>query len=159
MIVYDYPIPATQYAVYEAGADDPLAYFDQLTGGDEKLTMVTYKLADGKGNVTEKSMPGQVSYEPVLLLRAMDSFSKDMKVRFMDSVAGMLVSVRKNYSISLNDAQGNPVVWWHLFNAIPLSITGFSFNDKAEAYYTDFEITLQVEKIVIQFEPIGQDPI
>ena len=154
-----YPHPASYYALYEMGEDDPLAYFDSLTGGDQTIALVTYNVIDEKGNVTTRYMPGQTTFEPVLLLRAMDDYSKEMKNRFVDSVMGKLKTVRRNYSVCMFDGDANPVVWWHLFNAIPSKISGFSFNSKVEAYYTDFELTLHAESISIQFEPIAGDPL
>ena len=151
----DHPTPASQYCLYEMiDKNHPLAYFDELTGGEQTISLVTYNVTDDKGNVTTKYIPGQTSFAPMVLLRAMDKFSEDMKNAFMESVAGKLKSVRKNYSVSMNDSQGNALVWWHLINAIPSAVSGFSFNAPREAYYTDFELTLQAESIIIEFEPI-----
>jgi len=154
-----YPHPASYYELLEMGSDDPLAQFDSMTGGDQTISLVTYNVIDAKGNVTTKYMPGQTSFKEVTLLRAMDSLSKDMKDRFVDAVVGRLKKVRQNYSVRWFDGQGESLVWWHLYNAVPSAISGFSFNAPKEAYYTDFELTLQAESIVIQFEPIDDDPI
>lgn len=155
-----YPHPASYYALYDMiDKNNPLAYFDSLTGGNQVVSMVTYNVIDGKGNVTTKVMPGQTTFEPVTLLRAVDIFSKEVKDRFYESVAGKLKTLRNNYSVCMFDGNGDPVVWWHLFNAVPTSITGFSFNSKTAEYYTDFEITLQAESIFMQFEPISDDPM
>lgn len=155
-----YPSSASYYALYEMGkSDDPLAYFDSLTGGDQTISLVTYNVIDDKGNVTTKYMPGQTSFKEVTLLRAMDTLSKEMKNRFVEAVMGKLKTIRQNYSVRWFDGEGESIVWWHLYNAIPSGISGFSFNAKSEAYYTDFELTLQAESIVIQFEPIAEDPI
>ena len=153
------PTPASQYSLYEMGSNDPMAYFDSLTGGDENISSVTFNVIDEHGNVTTKFMPGQTTFEPVVLLRAMDKYSKDPKNLFYDAVLNKYIKVRRNYSVSMNDSKGNPLVWWHLYNAIPIAISGFSFNAPREAYYTDFEITLQAESIYIQFEPISDDPL
>jgi phage tail-like protein len=156
----DYPRSAAYYVLYEMGkTDDPLAQFDSLTGGDQTISLVTYNVIDGAGNVTTKYMPGQTSFQAVVLLRAMDNLSKEMKDRFVEAVMGKLKPIRKNYSVRWFDGEGESLVWWHLYNAIPTGISGFSFNSKSEAYYTDFELTLQPESIVIQFEPIADDPI
>jgi phage tail-like protein len=155
-----YPHPSSYYALYEMGnSDDPLAYFDSMTGGDQTIALVTYNVMDDKGNVTTKYMPGQTSFQEIVLLRAMDSLSKQMKDLFVETVMGKLKKVRQNYSIRWFDGQGESLVWWHLYNALPTGISGFSFNAPKEAYYTDFELTLQAESIFIQFEPIGDDPI
>lgn len=147
-----YPHPASYYELLEMGSDDPLAQFDQLTGGDQTISLVTYNVIDDKGNVTTKYMPGQTTFKEVTLLRAMDSFSEEVKNRFVASVMGKLKTSKQNYSIRWFDGEGNSLVWWHLYAAIPSAITGFSFNAKTEAYYTDFELTLQAESIEIVFE-------
>jgi len=132
-----------------------MCFFDSLTGGDQKISMVQYNVSDAIGNVTTKFMPGQTSFDPVTLLRAMDLYSKDMNIMFQQSIAGMLKTVRRNFSIYMFDWNGVPLVWWHLIDAVPLSISGFSFNDKTENSYTDFEITLQAESIYIEFADEG----
>lgn len=148
----DYPTPASQYALYDmVDKDHAMVYFDKLTGGEQTISMVKYNITDGKGNVTTKFIPGQTSFAPMVLLRAMDKYSESMNDLFMECVAGKLAEVRKNYSVSMNDSQGNALVWWHLFNALPSAISGFNFNAPREAYYTDFEITMQAESIVIEF--------
>jgi phage tail-like protein len=147
------PTPLSYYSVYEMEkTNDPLAYFDSLTGGDQKISMVSYNVTDDKGNVTTKFIPGQTSFDPVVLSRAMDKYSQDMYDAFVDSVAGKLIGLRKNYSVSMNDSQGNPLVWWHLYNALPLNIGGFGFNAYTGAKYTKFKISFQAESIEIEFE-------
>lgn len=146
-----YPIPSSYYGVCDLGSNDPLCYFDSLTGGDQKISLVQYNVTDAKGNVTTKFIPGQTSFDPVSLLRSMDFYSNDMNIMFQKAVAGMLVNLRKNYSIYMYDGNGVPLVWWDLYNAVPVSIGGFSFNASKEKNYTDFEISLQAENIVINF--------
>lgn len=123
-----------------------------LTGGDQVISMVTYNVIDDKGNVTTKVMPGQTTFEPMLLLRAMDVAADEVVQRFEDAVAGKLKTLRRNYSVSMNDANGNALVWWHLYNALPLKVSGFDFNMRTESTYTSFEITLQAEFIDIEFD-------
>jgi phage tail-like protein len=148
-----YPNPASYYALFEMGKDDPLAYFDSLTGGDQTIEMVTYNVMDTQSNqVTTKFMPGQTTFAPLTLLRAMDFYSEEMKNRFADSILGKLKKVRLNYSVKMFDGDGKAIVWWNIFNAIPTKISGFSFNSKTESSYTSFELTLQAEFIEIIFE-------
>jgi hypothetical protein len=66
-------------------------------------------------------------------------------------VDGKLKTLRRDYSVSMNDAQANPVVWWHLINAVPTVLDGFMFNMRTENNYTDFEISFQAEDILIEF--------
>jgi hypothetical protein len=146
-----YPTPSSYYGVCDLGSNDPMCYFDSLTGGDQKISLVQYNVTDAKGNITTKFIPGQTSFEPVSLLRSMDYYSNEMNLMFQKGVAGMLVGLRKNYSIYMYDWQGVPLVWWDLYNAVPVSISGFSFNAAKEKNYTDFEISLQAENIIINF--------
>lgn len=154
MAVY-YPTPASYYGLCDVGNESKMCFFDSLTGGDQKISTVQYNVSDEYGNITTKFMPGQTSFAPVVLLRAMDIYSNDLNLEFQKSVAGMLKAVRKNFSVYMFDWNGDPLVWWHLIDAVPISIGGFSFNDKSEAYYTDFEITLQAESIYIEFAEEG----
>jgi phage tail-like protein len=154
MPVY-YPTPSSYYGVADIGNENKMCFFDSLTGGDQKISMVQYNVADAIGNVTTKFMPGQTTFEPVTLLRAMDLYSTDLNILFQKSIAGMLKSVRRNFSIYMFDWDGTPLVWWHLIEAVPLSISGFSFNAKTENNYTSFELSLQAESIYIEFADEG----
>ncbi len=147
------PYSKHQYAVYEViGSEGAfVAGFDSVTGGEQEIKTVTYKVADANGNVITRYMPGQVSYSPISLLRPVDKGSKKIYEKFADTASGKLKDVRRNYSVSMNNDEGKPLVWWDLLNAIPVKITGFDFNEYREAYYTDFTIDLQAEEILITF--------
>jgi len=154
------PTPISQYAVYDLlSANSPLAYFDTLVGGEQRISMVTYNVTDDKGNVTTKYIPGQTSFAPITLIRPNDKWCKEIKDKFVAAVRGELVGLRKNYSISMNDEQGNPLVWWHLNNALPSVLGGFSFNSYRGTKSTSFKVTFQAESIAVQFEPIADDPL
>jgi len=151
----DQPTPAAQYSLYDLLNPSPktpyLASFDALTGGDQSISMVTYNVIDEKGMVTTRVMPGQTTFEPVALLRPVDASSVGMYKLLAEAILGKCI--RKNYSVSMNDSQGNPAAWWNLYNALPTKLDGFSFNgriagpDGTGVYYTDFEIYFQAESI------------
>jgi phage tail-like protein len=150
------PTPSSQYTLYEMVTKESspvLGHFDSLTGGDMVISTVKYNVMDDKGNVTTKYMPGQTSFEPIELLRSMDVVAEEMKDKFYEAVDGKLKTLRKNYSVSMNDANGNALVWWHLSNALPVKVSGFSFNEYAEAEYATFELHLQPESVLIEFDP------
>ena len=154
------PTPNSQYAIYDLmDKNHPLAYFDSMVGGEQTISLVTYNITDEKGNVTTKYIPGQTSFAPITLVRPYDMFCKDIKNRFVESVSGKLVGVRKDYSISMNDSKGVPLVWWHLYKAIPSLMGGPSFNSYTGKESTKFKITFQAESIAVQFEPIASDPL
>jgi phage tail-like protein len=115
--------------------------------------MVKYNVSDDKGNVTTKLIPGQTSFEPMVLLRSMDLIAEQIYSRFYATVEGQLKNIKKNYSVSMNDANGDPLVIWDLENALPTKVSGFDFNMTTEAEYASFEITLQAELITVTFLP------
>lgn len=155
----DQPTPAAQFALYDVLNPDPktpyLASFDNMTGGDQSISMVTYNVIDEKGMVTTRVMPGQTTFEPVALLRPVDASSVGMYKLLADAILGKCL--RKNYSVSMNDANGDPLAWWNLYNALPTKLDGFSFNGKIAGpdgtgvSYTDFEIYFQAESIELVF--------
>lgn len=149
------PTPKSQYTLYEMVEDahPVLGAFDSLTGGDQVISMVKYNVMDDHGNVTTKFIPGQTTFEPVQLLRAMDAVAEKVYLKFADAVAGKLKPLKRNYSVSMNDSNATPLVWWHLYNALPTKVSGFDFNMTTENEYTSFEISLQAESIVIEFSP------
>ncbi len=147
------PYSKHQYAVYEVAGEQGkfIGGFDSVTGGDLTIATVSYKVMDANGHVFTRSMPGQTSYSPISLLRPVDKGSKKIYAKFADASTGKLKDVRRDYSVSMNNDAGKPVVWWDLLNALPVKISGFSFNEYAEKYYTDFTIDLQAEEIIITF--------
>ncbi len=147
------------YAVYEAlGAHGSfVGGFDSVTGGEQSIAAVSYKVMDGNGHVVTRFMPGQVSYTPISLLRPMDQGSIQIYETFVDTVSGKMKKVRKNYSLSMLNDDGLPVVWWDLINAIPVKISGFDFNEVTETYYTDFTIDIQAEEIYVTFVAPSSD--
>lgn len=147
--------PKAQFALYDVVAHKPalkaFAEFQALTGGEQTISLVSYKVSDPLGNVTTRFMPGQTTFAPVKLLRPMDAYAKEIYLKMRAAIDGNLKDLRRDYSVSMNDANGNPLVYWHLLNALPSMLGGFSFNMTTESSYTDFEVTLQAEDIVVEF--------
>jgi phage tail-like protein len=144
-------VPKSQFALYDVSKPGLLGEFQSLTGGEQTISLVSYKTVDASGNVTTHYMPGQTSFAPVKLLRPMDSYAREVYLKVKDAIDGRLKDIRRDYSVSMNDGQGKPLVYWHLRNAVPSVISGFSFNMTTESSYTDFEITFQAERIEIEF--------
>jgi len=147
------PYSKHQYAVYEVMGEKGsfIGGFDSVTGGEQQIATVSYKVMDANGHVITRYMPGQITYTPISLLRPVDVGSKEIYAKFVDTASGKLKDVRRNYSVSMNDDTGKAAVWWDLINAVPVKISGFDFNEYREAYYTDFTIDLQAEEIIITF--------
>ncbi len=147
-------MPTSYFALYDILATDTfppdsnfVENFDSLTGGEQEIGMIAYTQVDANGGSNTMYMPGQITYKPVVLLRAFDGKTMDMYNKFKASVEGRLLEVRSNFSIVMIDYVGGPQMVWNLYNAIPSAITGFSFNQTRGEYYTSFEITFQAERI------------
>ena len=61
------------------------------------------------------------------------------------------MGVRKNYSISMNDENGNPLVWWDLIMLFHLFKVDLVLIHIAGQNQRHFKITLQAESIVVKF--------
>lgn len=149
------PIPKAQYSLYDVINPAPgtrsFGEFSSLTGGEQKISMVTYNVISTEGGVTTRSMPGQTTFEPIQLLRPMDAYAEQMYLKLRAAIDGQLKDLRRDYSVSMNDEVGNPLVIWNLINAVPSNLDGFMFNMSKEANYTDFEVSFIAEDIQIIF--------
>jgi phage tail-like protein len=146
----------TYYALYDFLVTPPTTFngmamnFDTLTGGEMTVSSIPYNVVSEDGLATVKYMPGITKYSPVTLLRAFDNGAVEMYDKFQQS-SNLNLKVRGNYSVVMIDTNGGAQAYWHLINAIPTKISGFSFNAHTAEYYTDFEITLQPEYIELVF--------
>lgn len=149
------PIPKAQFSLYDVISPVPgtrsFGEFTALTGGDQKISMVTYNVINLEGGVTTRSMPGQTTFEPIQLLRPMDAYAEQIYLKLRAAILGELKDLRRDYSVSMNDEVGEPLVFWNLYNAVPSVLDGFMFNMTTENNYTDFEVTLIAEDIEIIF--------
>jgi phage tail-like protein len=155
-------VTESYYAVYDGYYEEEnppgaMANFDSLTGGDQTIAMIPYTQVFEDGGSTTKFLPGQISFEPVVLLRGFDARVPDLYKWFEDTAAGKFDKVKKNISIVMIDREAGPQVIWDLFNTIPVGISGFSFNQTTENSYTDFELTLQAELITMRIPEGGDD--
>ena len=146
----------TYYALYDfirpapTGDSRMVPNFDSLTGGNISVSSITYKVVSEGGYAVTKVIPGMTTYKPVTLLRAFDNGAIEMYEK-LKKFSNLNLNVRSNFSVVMIDATGKPQAMWHLFNACPISISGFSFNKFKGENYTDFEITLQPEYIELIF--------
>lgn len=149
------PIPKAQFSLYDMISPAPgtrsFGEFTTLTGGDQKISLVTYNVISPEGGVTTRSMPGQTTFEPIQLLRPMDAYAEQVYKKLRAAISGELKDLRRDYSVSMNDEVGNPLVIWNLYNAVPSMLDGFMFNMTTENNYTDFEISIIAEDIELIF--------
>lgn len=147
--------PKEQFSLYDVINPKPgtlsFGEFTALTGGEQQISLVTYNVISPEGGVTTRSIPGQTTFTPVVLLRPMDANAEQLYLKLRAAIDGSLKDLRRDYSVSMNDSEGNPVVFWNLINAVPKVLDGFMFNMKTESNYTDFEISFQAEDIQIKF--------
>jgi phage tail-like protein len=151
-------VPSSYFALYDVPFLDAipsdahtLANFDNLTGGEITVEMISYDIVDENGKHSKKFIPGETDYKPVTLLRGFDAKSEALYKWFALSSDGKIKPAKMNMSVAMIDRKAGPMVIWNLFNAIPTGISGFSFNQHVGENYATFELTLQAEWIEMKF--------
>ena len=149
------PTPKTNFQLFDVlfplPGDAFLANFDAVSGGDITVSFISYKVITPSGHVTLKQMPGHVTYSPFILKRPIDSSSTKLMDLIQAAMEGKIV--RKNYSVAMfklpTQVGGEtiPLAWWHLYNALPISVTGLAFTNLMDPTYADISFTFQAERI------------
>ncbi len=138
--------PGYRYLVTDFDENKTIGEFDQLTGGDMQISMVEYNLAFEDGGSTTRFIPGQTSFAPVTLTRALTpecDLSYDL---FTKSSSGKIAY--KHITVKMFDQTGKDMVLWHLHNVLVTGISGFLFQLR---HYTEYRVTLQPEWIEMEF--------
>ena len=145
--------PSYLYAVYDFPTMLKMAEFEELTGGDMKVAMLPYTIVDKNGISETKYVPGATSFEPIILVHALNIEGEALNNWFKLASEGKLKDARKHLNIVMLDMQAKPIVKWDITNALPTGIGGFSFNQhtKGGLYYVCQELTIQAERIEMSF--------
>lgn len=146
--------PSYLYSVYDVPAKKTIAEFEELTGGEMKVAMMPYTSVDKNGIAVTKFVPGATSYSPITLVHALNVEGQALDNWFVLASQGKTKDARKNINITMLDYKTRkPMIVWDIINALPVSITGFSFNQhtKGGLYYVCQELTIQAESIDMKF--------
>jgi phage tail-like protein len=147
--------PSYLYSVYDVPAKKTIAEFEELTGGEMKVAMMPYTSVDKNGVAVTKFVPGASSYSPITLVHALNVEGQALNDWFVLASQGKTKDARKNINITmLSYDSRQPMVVWDITNALPVSISGFSFNQhtKGGLYYVCQELTIQPEFIEMHFK-------
>ncbi len=148
--------PSYLYAVIDVPKMEKMAEFEELTGGEIKVAMMPYTCVDGNGVAETKYVPGITTYEPIVLVHALNIEGQALFNWLKLASAGHTKDAYKNIDIQMLDMTDikNPSVIWHLFNALPVGISGFTFNQYTQGgvYYVCQELTIKVERIEMEFK-------
>ena len=101
--------------------------FAECTGLE--ATMEPKVIKAGGANYGAYQRVGQVSFATVVLKRGMTR-ARDLFKWFELTTAGGAYTYRMDVSIRMRDAQGNPVVSWHLDKAMPVKFKAADLNAK-----------------------------
>lgn len=145
--------PSYLYAVYDVPKMEKLAEFEELTGGEMKVSMVPYTSVDKNGFAETKYIPGTTTYSPITLAHALNTEGQALNDWLKLAAQGKLKDARRHINIAMVDMTGKPIVKWDIINALPSGIGGFSFNQhtKGGLYYVVQELTIQAERIEMSF--------
>jgi len=117
--------------------------------------MMPYTSVDKNGVAVTKFVPGASSYSPIILVHALNVEGQALNDWFVLASQGKTKDARKNINITmLSYDSRQPMVVWDITNALPISISGFSFNQhtKGGLYYVCQELTIQAEYIEMHFK-------
>jgi phage tail-like protein len=147
------PTPSYSYVVKDLTDDAKLGEFTLLSGGEMTVATMPYVVVTTEGEVRTINMPGQTSYGPVKLTRAMDSEAKAIYAEMEKAISGKWKKARKNFSVEMIDTKDKKkaIVTWNLFNAVVIALSGFAFDQNDTDTYTQFEMTIQAERIELVF--------
>jgi phage tail-like protein len=101
--------------------------FTEVTGLDSSIEMHEHR--EGGVNGFVRKMPGQTSYENLVLKHGLTAISSLWN--WYDETTRGVVK-RKSGTIMLLDPQQIPVMWWNFRNALPVRWSGPTFNAQSD---------------------------
>jgi phage tail-like protein len=147
------PTPSFYYVVKDLTENVKLGEFTLLSGGEMTVATLPYVVVTTEGEVRTINMPGQTSYGQVKLTRAMDKDAEAIYLEIEKAISGKWKKARKNFSVEMIDPadKSKAIVTWNLINSVVIALSGFAFNQNDTDTYTQFEMTIQAERIDLVF--------
>jgi len=138
------------YALTGTGKD-ALEYgkFGSLTGGDLKISMISYNVIGEKGDVETRWIPGQISYAPIKMSAEYSAEVENLVAWFHKAKDGNVDDMKKKCILTLNNVYGDEQASWTLHNTIPIALPGFSVHTFQKTKSVKFKVVLQAEWIEI----------
>ena len=146
-----------QYAFFDGtpSQGDYMGSFTSLTGGDMTLSMIPYTIVGTNGEPVEKYLPGQISFAPIKMSCPMSYVVEEFTDWFALAAEGNYDNLRRNCTIAQYSKFIIPfpkhLVYWHLINAVPIALPGYSYNSTRGTSSTKFKIAIQAEEIRIVY--------
>lgn len=127
--------------------------FTGISGGDMKISMVPYTIVDNQGVVTERYIPGQISFSPITLTAPLSDITKELIDWFKLSVAqDYSQNLARNCSIGIFEKEKpkDYLIRWDLMRAIPEGLPPvYAYNAYVASSSVRFQISLRAEDIQI----------
>jgi phage tail-like protein len=132
-------------------------YFTSCTGGDLSNEMIPFtSLVENAAGVlflTKQRIPGQTAYSAINLSRELGSApSQDFYDWYIEATTKFSKDALRNITIVAIDRKGKEQIRWHLFNALPTQLKGFSYNQYRGTSSRKFKVTLQAEYIELEYD-------
>jgi len=142
---------SANYVLVDIDTGTPYGTFKTLTGGDKKISMISYNVVGENGGIETRFMPGQISYAPIKLTCDYADRVKDITDWFYEARDGLSKAAKRNCNITLNLVSGDAIAEWTLTNVMPVALPGFSVHAYQRTKSTSFKIVLQAERIDITY--------
>ena len=138
--------PGYLYVVTDLEENKTIGEFDQLTGGEMQIATVQYNMAYPDGGSTTRFVPGQTSFAPVTLTRALTPDCNPTYDMFASASSGKVNY--KHITVKMLGVNRGDLVLWNLYSVLVTGVSGFLFQLR---HYTEYRVTLQPEWIEMDF--------
>lgn len=119
--------------------------FERLTGGEIEVATIKHDVVFESGSSSTLFIPGPTSYSPFTLERGFALYY-ELYYWLMQASNGDIVQARRNGSVEMRK-QGETLVRWNFYNAWATKLSGFSYNQYADAQKARISVTIQPESI------------
>lgn len=119
--------------------------FGGLSGGDMTIAKMEYNLVFESGLSTTLYIPGATTFHPFSLSRGFGKY-EELYNWFMEASNGLIIQARRNGTVKMCKA-GVDYLRWDFYNAWPIKLSGFKYNQYANASSARISITIAAEAI------------
>jgi phage tail-like protein len=120
--------------------------FQVLKGGDMEIAQVKHDIVYESGSSTTLLIPGATSFAPISLERGYANYD-ELYAWFMEASNGRIIQARRNGTIYMM-RHSEVLLMWNFEGAWPTKLSGFAYNQYADARKARISITIAAETIL-----------
>lgn len=125
--------------------------FQSLTGGNISIAQISHDIVFETGLSTTLFIPGATSFGAFKLSRGFANYA-ELYLWLMETSNGRIVQARRDGSIRMV-RRGYPLLQWDFYNAWPVELTSFGYNQYTGKSSARVAIKIQAE--TIEYAPVA----